>query len=1290
MNGHIKPSVMDSSLEYYQRPVYDRLGGSCQSTTRLCEAYADGILCTSSNWNVATCIAMSDTLPDTCSGTLDSSGAPINEWYYDFTLDYADSSHNERLIKAIEMCDKEVLCVGFNWNHGTGSSRHRASFRYQISSTVSNSNNKCYLKPPVRYTYDKNSGQCSGEELCAGESSSSIPICDSTDESGWTKFGCDNVCLEKKCYREPLCAGYTQEGNRGKFMKTITGATTNSFRNCYSKPSGIIEGLGAGFGSCMECPPSSRPSSLPSNSIFPSITISPTTGPSQSPSSLPSESPSLSPTFIPSEFPSLQPSKSPSEQPSYNPTSSVLPSFSGMPSSQPSESPSISKEPSSMPSTSPSETPSISTSPSNSLAPSAPYVMTDETVVEAVRSWLDDEVNATFSFGHISRWDVSAVTKFDRLFQDTHFNDDISSWDTGSATSMIGMFKNTSDFDQNITGWDVSSMVDFSEAFESSVRFNQDLKDWDVTANGINFKQTFKNASLFDQMLCWTWHEHVYLLETFMGTACDLAGLDCNACQPSSKPSMMPSISTFPSLSLEPSLLPSQEPSDVPTNYPTMRPTDFFTEECLAIVNRTPGTSHSFTMDYVLEIDLCEDPSLNSTETDALQGVVFDFLNAGASEACQDNLNFMLVSLEDFSAGGSCTEGSGSNDLSVLTFSVEGLGKNCMPFALPTFSGGSDSGDASTERKLTNYLQSLLLEVGFDDVSSVSPPEGISITSETEYQAFEVPEGADPDGGDCTPKELEICCDAEKLKQYNIDQLLICMAMGCGRDLCPTARPSAQPSSLPSESQKPSSVPSQQPSSSQQPSGSPSTSPSESPSLEPSVSETPTEFYQPSSLPSTSIAPSAVPTLSPILPLHFDGVVEFSDTDLSALSQEENDLFTELFEDAIESFANSTSDDVFESTATVTSILPKTAISRRKLQNSNGDDGIVINYSLDVSTNCESGCPDNGEGIRQSIEDSLGSSIEESLVETMQGHSTSIDNALRLSTATAFAESNELSTSAGTSLPMSTTTTVTTGTSLPMNGVSPDHSSDYYPDWIGNSGTCLNDGEAPLYMMNNREWLESSLHDCCYRYFNYDMSTCLGGFGEVSATGRWFPDWKNHESTCSNSTVDLPSYMRANLDSWTHPTLHDCCESRFDWAYYDCMKAGGQITSGFIKWRVSWSELVCMQDCPRDSGPTCGGLVNTWDNDYLFDDSLTCCQEMLPWLSPLACDAQSRGVTLKGSSEYYVNYALKKCVKNCERNLEGQDCGGIATDKWRPMFSSRSECCDEALWWVEKRDCMSV
>ena len=73
------------------------------------------------------------------------------------------------------------------------------------------------------------------------------------------------------------------------------------------------------------------------------------------------------------------------------------------------------------------------------------------------------------------------------------------------------------------------------------------------------------------------------------------------------------------------------------------------------------------------------------------------------------------------------------------------------------------------------------------------------------------------------------------------------------------------------------------------------------------------------------------------------------------------------------------------------------------------------------------------------------------------------------------------------------------------------------------------------------------------------------------------------------------------------------------------MKAGGQFTSGTMKWRVSFQDLVCMQDCLKDDGPTCGGLATTWEIESLFDSALTCCQEKLPWLSPLACNAQSRG-----------------------------------------------------------------
>ena len=254
MDGFTTPTVMDSSLEYYQRPGYERLDGSC-SSTRLCQAYADGILCGSANGNAATCMAISDTLPETCLGTLDSSGSPINQYYYDYTLD-KDSTVIDRLLRAIEMCDKEILCVGFNWNHNL----QRASFRYKISSTAPSSDNECYMKPPVRYTYDMDFGACSGDVLCVGDSPSGIPICDSTDSDGWTKYGCDNVCLEKMCYREPLCAGYIQRGSRGRFMRTISDTTPSSERKVFvtsTMTNGNIQhagltGLAAADGICNE------------------------------------------------------------------------------------------------------------------------------------------------------------------------------------------------------------------------------------------------------------------------------------------------------------------------------------------------------------------------------------------------------------------------------------------------------------------------------------------------------------------------------------------------------------------------------------------------------------------------------------------------------------------------------------------------------------------------------------------------------------------------------------------------------------------------------------------------------------------------------------------------------------------------------------------------------------------------------------------------------------------------------------------------------------------------------
>jgi len=67
-------------------------------------------------------------------------------------------------------------------------------------------------------------------------------------------------------------------------------------------------------------------------------------------------------------------------------------------------------------------------------------VMTDSNLPEAVQIWCDNPSLAEQYFGHISQWNVSAVTNFRGLFRRQYnFNDDVSRWDTARATSMAAM-----------------------------------------------------------------------------------------------------------------------------------------------------------------------------------------------------------------------------------------------------------------------------------------------------------------------------------------------------------------------------------------------------------------------------------------------------------------------------------------------------------------------------------------------------------------------------------------------------------------------------------------------------------------------------------------------------------------------------------------------------------------------------------------------------------------------------------------------------------------------------------
>ena len=55
----------------------------------------------------------------------------------------------------------------------------------------------------------------------------------------------------------------------------------------------------------------------------------------------------------------------------------------------------------------------------------------------AINLWFNDQDEAIATIGHISDWDVSAVTNMSDAFSDRYsFNEDISGWDVSSVTDM--------------------------------------------------------------------------------------------------------------------------------------------------------------------------------------------------------------------------------------------------------------------------------------------------------------------------------------------------------------------------------------------------------------------------------------------------------------------------------------------------------------------------------------------------------------------------------------------------------------------------------------------------------------------------------------------------------------------------------------------------------------------------------------------------------------------------------------------------------------------------------------
>ena len=154
-------------------------------------------------------------------------------------------------------------------------------------------------------------------------------------------------------------------------------------------------------------------------------------------------------------------------------------------------------------------------------------------------------------------------------------------------------------------------------------------------------------------------------------------------------------------------------------------------------------------------------------------------------------------------------------------------------------------------------------------------------------------------------------------------------------------------------------------------------------------------------------------------------------------------------------------------------------------------------------------------------------------------------------------------------------------------------------------------------------YLSNTLEECCEKFVGWNLFGCKG-ITPVLTNGDFYPDWESgsNSGTCLNDG-GFPPYMLNDQDYYLFPTLGQCCKKHFSWNLSKCL--GSSTTSGTDtadtsdsgskEWYVDWESYSCVQDCV---GPTpCGGLAEFWEETYATVD--ICCRTKLSWISLSTC-----------------------------------------------------------------------
>jgi len=149
-------------------------------------------------------------------------------------------------------------------------------------------------------------------------------------------------------------------------------------------------------------------------------------------------------------------------------------------------------------------------------------------------------------------------------------------------------------------------------------------------------------------------------------------------------------------------------------------------------------------------------------------------------------------------------------------------------------------------------------------------------------------------------------------------------------------------------------------------------------------------------------------------------------------------------------------------------------------------------------------------------------------------------------------------------------------------------------------------GNEPYYMLSNyASFLSSTREECCLKFYSWNYDSCAGITPATS--NKFYPDWITNTFTCLNDG-NMPKYMLVpeNTDWYLSETKANCCDRFYSSAKERCM--GNVPDEGAIasseevnEWYVKYDIMTCVQNSDDSA--------EAWD--HLFDTKQACCHDRL-------------------------------------------------------------------------------